>query len=86
MDVAPVSCTLGFPAVISVGSEFKSADVGNRATFGPAFNPAWNRTAPGLHYAAYHPRKIPVLRSLVEDLLQPWYYLYIFRIPSVMSS
>ncbi|MFB3087133.1 MAG: outer membrane protein, partial [Acidiferrobacterales bacterium] len=71
----------GFPAVISVGSEFKSADVGNRAPFGPPYNPAWNRTAPGLHYAAYHPRKIPVLRSFVEDLLQPWYYLYIFRTP-----
>ena len=71
----------GFPSVTSVGSEMGSVDVGNRAPFGPAYNPAWNRTAPGLHYPGYHPKKIGFLRSLIEDLLQPWYYLYIFRTP-----
>jgi hypothetical protein len=71
----------GYPSVKSVGSELGAVDVGNRAPFGPAYNPAWNRTAPGLHYPAYHPKKIPFTRSFLEDLLQPWYYLYIFRTP-----
>jgi len=76
----------GFPSVTSVGSELKSVDVGNRAPFGPAFNPAWNRTAPGLHYPAYHVKKLSFVRSLVEDLLQPWYYLYIFRTPRYVDD
>ena len=75
----------GFPAAASVGSELKM-DVGNRGPFGPAFNPAWNRSAPGLHYPAYTVRKIGFVRSLVEDLLQPWYYLYIFRTPRFVDD
>ncbi|TMQ58010.1 MAG: hypothetical protein E6K76_08855 [Candidatus Eisenbacteria bacterium] len=71
----------GYPSAPSVGSEVKLADVGNRAPFGPAFNAGWNRTAPGLTYPAYRVRRIPVLRSFLEDLFQPWYYLYIFRHP-----
>ena len=71
----------GYPSAPSVGAEIKLADVGNRAPFGPAFNAGWNRTAPGLTYPAFQVRKIPTLRSFVEDLLQPWYYLYIFRTP-----
>jgi hypothetical protein len=76
----------GFPSVTSVGSEAKSVDVGNRAPFGPPFNPAWNRTAPGLHYPAYHVQKISVGRSFIEDLLQPWYYPYIFRTPRYVDD
>lgn len=71
----------GFPSAPSFGMEIKLADVGNRAPFGPAFNPAWNRTAPGLTYPAFQVRKITSVRSIIEDLLQPWYYLYIFRFP-----
>lgn len=71
----------GFPSAPSLGSEIKLADVGNRAPFGPAFNAGWNRTAPGLTYPAFQVRKIPAVRSFLEDLLQPWYYLYIFRTP-----
>ena len=56
-------------------------DVGNRAPFGPSYNAAWNRTAPGVQYMAYHVKKISTARSFIEDLLQPWYYLYIFRTP-----
>jgi hypothetical protein len=76
----------GFPAVTSVGSEMKSMDVGNRAPFGPSFNAAWNRAAPGLHYPAYHLKKVGFVRSLIEDLLQPWYYLYAFRTPRYIDD
>ncbi|MBI4410665.1 MAG: hypothetical protein HY561_13215 [Gemmatimonadetes bacterium] len=71
----------GFPSVPSLGSEIKFADVGNRAPYGPAYNAAWNRSAPGLFYPAYQVRKLSFVRSAVEDLLQPWYYLYVFRSP-----
>jgi hypothetical protein len=71
----------GFPAVPSFGWEIKTADVGNRAPFGPAYNAAWNRPAPGLLYPAYHLRKLHPVRSVIEDLLQPWYYPYAFRTP-----
>ncbi len=71
----------GFPAAPSVGSQIKLVDVGNRSPYGLAYNPAFNRTSPGLAYPAYHVRKINTLRSFIEDLLQPWYYLYIFRTP-----
>jgi opacity protein-like surface antigen len=70
----------GFPSVASFASELQM-DVGNRAPFGPPFNEAWNRTAPGLHYPVYHVRKMSWARSFFEDLLQPWYYPYIFRTP-----
>ena len=70
----------GFPSAPSVGSALKF-DVGNRAPFGPSYNAAWNRTAPGIQYTAYHVKKMSTVRSLIEDLLQPWYYLYIFRTP-----
>ena len=70
----------GFPSAASLGSML-NADVGNRAPFGPAYNAAWNRTAPGMLYTAYRIRKLSTARSFVEDLLQPWYYLYIFRTP-----
>ncbi|TMQ64886.1 MAG: hypothetical protein E6K77_03505 [Candidatus Eisenbacteria bacterium] len=71
----------GFPSAPSMGSHLLAADVGNRAPFGPAFNAGWNRTGPGLTYPGYRIRKIPALRSYLEDLLQPWYYLYVFRHP-----
>ncbi|MCZ6915257.1 MAG: hypothetical protein O7I93_00640 [Gemmatimonadetes bacterium] len=70
----------GFPSAPSLGDVIR-ADVGNRAPFGPSYNAAWNRTAPGMQYMAYQIKKIPKVRSFVEDLLQPWYYLYIFRTP-----
>jgi len=71
----------GFPSAPSIGSQMRLTDMGNRAPFGPAFNAGWNRTAPGLTYPGYRIRRIPVVRSCLEDLLQPWYYLYIFRHP-----
>lgn len=71
----------GFPSGPSLASAFKLTDVGNRAPFGPAFNSGWNRTAPGLAYPNYRVVKIPRARSYLEDLIQPWYYLYIFRYP-----
>lgn len=71
----------GFPSVPSLMSELKVIDVGNRAPFGAPFNTAWNRTAPTLLYPGYHVRKLSFARSAIEDLLQPWYYLYIFRHP-----
>ena len=70
----------GFPSAASLGSML-NADVGNRAPFGPLYNAAWNRTAPGMQYTAYQIRKLSTARSFLEDLLQPWYYLYIFRTP-----
>lgn len=71
----------GFPSVPSLMSELKVIDVGNRAPFGAPFNTAWNRTAPTLLYPGYYVRKLSFARSAIEDLLQPWYYLYIFRHP-----
>lgn len=75
----------GFPSAPSLGSMI-NVDVGNRAPFGPSYNAAWNRTAPGLNYTVYHVKRIPVARSLIEDLLQPWYYLYIFRTPRYVND
>ena len=71
----------GFPSAPSMAATFKLTDVGNRAPFGPAFNAGWNRTAPGIAYPNYRVRRIPTTRSYLEDLLQPWYYPYIFRHP-----
>jgi len=71
----------GFPAAPSLGSEFKSVDIGNRAPFGAPYNTSWNRFAPMLLYPAYQVRRLSPLRSAIEDLVQPWYYLYIFRTP-----
>ncbi len=71
----------GFPSAPSLGSEIKSVDVGNRAWFGPGYHPGWNRTAPGMLFNAYSVKKLSFLRSAIEDLLQPWYWLYIFRHP-----
>jgi hypothetical protein len=76
----------GFPSGPSMASSFKLTDVGNRAPFGPAYNAGWNRTAPGLAYPGYRLRKIPTARSYAEDLLQPWYYLYIFRHPRFVNE
>ena len=70
----------GFPAVPSLGSE-AAVDVGNRSPFGPSYHVAWNRNAPGHAYPDYRPRRIGTVRAMVEDLLQPWYYPYIFRRP-----
>jgi hypothetical protein len=56
-------------------------DVGNRSPFGPAYHVAWNRNAPGHVYHDYRPRRVGTARALFEDLLQPWYYPYIFRKP-----
>lgn len=76
-----LSVRWGFPSAPSLGSGVKLTDVGNRAPFGPAFNAGWNRTAPGLTYPGFQARRIHPARSLLEDLLQPWYYLYLFRTP-----
>lgn len=71
----------GFPSAPSLASEIKAVDVGNRAPYGPAYNTAWNRRSPTLLYPAYQVKKVSFARSAIEDLLQPWYYLYIFRSP-----
>lgn len=71
----------GFPIAPSIGSGIRMTDVGNRAPFGPAFNAGWNRTAPGLLYPAFQVRRIHPIRGVFEDLVQPWYYLYLFRFP-----
>jgi len=71
----------GFPSAPSLASEIKAVDVGNRAPFGPPYNTAWNRRSPTLLYPSYQVRKLSFARSAIEDLLQPWYYLYIFRSP-----
>jgi len=71
----------GFPAAPSLGSEIKVIDLGNRSPYGPAYNTSWNRLAPTMLYPAYRVKKLPFARSAFEDLLQPWYYLYIFRSP-----
>jgi hypothetical protein len=71
----------GFPAAPSLGSEIKIIDLGNRAPFGAAYNTSWNRAAHGLLYPSYQVKKLGAVRSMFEDLLQPWYYLYIFRTP-----
>jgi opacity protein-like surface antigen len=72
---------MGYPAAPSVGAEVKIADVGNRSPYGFAFNAGWNRTSPGLTYPAFPVRRVGWLRSGVEDVLQPWYWLYVFRTP-----
>jgi opacity protein-like surface antigen len=71
----------GFPLVPSFGWELRSMDVGNRAPYGPSYHVAWNRNAPGHVYADYHVRRVGWARGLIEDLLQPWYYPYLFRRP-----
>lgn len=71
----------GFPSAPSPGSSLRMADAGNQAPFGPAYNAGWNRTAPGLSYPRYPVRRLPAVRSMLEDLVQPWYYLYAFRTP-----
>jgi hypothetical protein len=71
----------GYPAAPSLGSEIKMIDLGNRAPFGAAYNTSWNRAAHGLLYPSYQVKKLGAARSMIEDLLQPWYYLYIFRTP-----
>ncbi len=70
----------GFPVAPSAAAGI-GMDVGNRAPYGPAFNAGWNRTAPGLMYPGFQIRRVPKIQSYLEDLLQPWYYLYIFRTP-----
>ena len=72
---------MGYPAAPSLGGEIKFADVGNRSPYGFAFNAGWNRTSPGLTYPAYPVHHVGWLRSGVEDVLQPWYWLYVFRTP-----
>ena len=76
----------GFPSGRSLASTIRLTDVGNRAPFGPAFNAGWNRAAPGLAYPNYRVRRIPRVRSYLEDLLQPWYYAYIFRSPRYVND
>jgi hypothetical protein len=71
----------GFPSAPSLASEIKAVDVGNRAPYGAPYNTSWNRRSPTLLYPAYQVRKLSFVRSAFEDLLQPWYYLYIFRSP-----
>ena len=72
---------LGYPSAPSLGSEVRFADVGNRSPHGFAYNAGWNRTAPGLTYPAYPPQRVGWFESAVEDILQPWYWLYAFRTP-----
>ncbi len=71
----------GYPSAPSLAGSFRLTDVGNRAPFGPAYNPGWNRTSPGIGYASFNPRRVPRVQSYLEDLVQPWYYLYAFRHP-----
>lgn len=71
----------GFPSAPSVGAELKITDVGNRAPFGPAFNAGWNRTVHGFLYSPYAVRRIGVVRTTINDLLQPWNFLYLYRYP-----
>ncbi len=71
----------GFPSAPSLGSELRFTDSGNQAPFGPVYNAGWNRTAPGLTYERYAMRRLSPVRSILEDLVQPWYYLYAFRTP-----
>lgn len=71
----------GYPSAPSLAGSFRLTDVGNRAPFGPAYNSGWNRTAPGIGYASYNLRRVPRVQSYLEDLAQPWYYLYAFRHP-----
>ena len=70
----------GFPEVPSLASEL-GMDVGNRSPYGPSYHIAFNRNAPGHSYHDFQPRRIGPLRAVVEDLLQPWYYAYMFRRP-----
>ncbi|MBI2536472.1 MAG: hypothetical protein HYW06_05815 [Gemmatimonadetes bacterium] len=76
----------GFPAAPSLGSEIKALDLGNRSPYGPAYNTSWNRLAPTLLFPAYRIKKLSFARSAIEDLLQPWYYLYIFRSPRYVND
>ncbi len=76
----------GFPAAPSLGSEIKAVDLGNRSPYGPAYNTSWNRLAPTLLFPAYRVKKLSFARSAIEDLLQPWYYLYIFRSPRYVND
>jgi opacity protein-like surface antigen len=71
----------GFPSAPSLGASIRFTDSGNQAPFGPAYNAGWNRTAPGLTYPRYPVRRLSAARSMLEDLAQPWYYLYAFRTP-----
>ncbi len=71
----------GYPSAPSLAGSFRLTDVGNRAPFGPAYNSGWNRTSPGIGYASFNPRRVPRVQSYLEDLVQPWYYLYAFRHP-----
>ena len=76
----------GFPSAPSIGSAMRMADVGNHAPFGPAFNSGWNRPAPGIGYSSFTVRRVPRIQSYVEDLVQPWYYLYAFRYPRLVND
>lgn len=76
----------GFPVSTSLGSELKGSDVGNRAPYGPAYSSGWNRTAPGFLFPGFTVRRLSRLQSFSEDLLQPWYYLYVFRTPRYVSD
>lgn len=76
----------GFPSAPSLGGAFRMIDVGNRAPFGPAYNSGWNRPAPGLGYPSFNVRRVPRVQSYLEDLVQPWYYLYAFRYPRIVSD
>jgi hypothetical protein len=71
----------GYPSAPSLGGSIHMTDVGNRAPFGPAFNSGWDRTAPGLGYSSFNLRRVPRVQSYLEDLVQPWYYLFAFRHP-----
>ncbi len=76
----------GYPAAPSLGSEIKLVDVGNRSPFGLAYSSGFNRSAPTLLFPTYQVKRVSSLRSTVEDLLQPWYYLYIFRKPRYVDD
>lgn len=76
----------GYPAAPSLGSEIKLVDVGNRAPFGLAYSSGFNRSAPTLLFPTYQVKRVSSLRSTVEDVLQPWYWLYIFRKPRYVDD
>jgi hypothetical protein len=60
--------------------------MGNRSPFGLAYSSGFNRKAPTLLFPTYQVKKLSTLRSTIEDLLQPWYYLYIFRTPRYVDD
>jgi hypothetical protein len=76
----------GYPSAPSLGSQIKLVDMGNRSPFGLAYSSGFNRSAPTLLFPTYQVKRVSGLRSTIEDLLQPWYYPYMFRKPRYVDD